>query len=655
MNQSTGVQLSEPVLANEEVVDGKSEIGGHPVEKRPLKQWVLKITDYAERLLEDLDDLDWPASIKEMQRRWIGKSHGANVTFQVEDNEVSFEVFTTRPDTLFGVTFCVLAPEHPLVAEITSPEQRAEVEAFVRSTAAKSELERTDLNKDKSGVALGAKAINPVNGEAIPIFIADYVLASYGHGAIMGVPGHDSRDHEFATKYDLSIRQVVVADEQQEDSGSGTLVNSAFLDGLSPTEAIHKIGSWLEEQGCGESTITYKLRDWLFSRQRYWGEPFPLAHDSAGNPVALNEDELPVLLPDLDDFKPSGDGSPPLAKASDWLLIDSLQGTLERETNVMPQWAGSCWYYLRYLDPNNDSSFCAPNKEQHWMPVDLYVGGGEHAVLHLLYARFWHKVLYDLGLVSTKEPFKKLVNQGMILGENGEKMSKSRGNVVNPDDIVAEYGADSLRLYEMFMGPLEARKPWQSKGVIGVHRFLKKAWRLVEQHRGDLTKTTDDENASGREPLNFVKSSHKMIKKVTEDTENLHFNTAIAAKMEWLNGASKESFVSQKTLEQFVLLLAPYSPHMAEELWSRLGHQETLAYEPWPTFDAAMAMDDMVTLSLQVNGKPRDTLELTGRPDKEFVLDMAKKSDGVARHLVGKTIRKEIYVPGRIVNFVVGP
>jgi leucyl-tRNA synthetase len=640
------------VLANEEVIDGKSEIGGHPVIKKPLRQWVLKITAYADRLLADLDEVDWPESIKEMQRNWIGKSTGARIDFKVADasgrpGSDAFTVFTTRPDTLFGATFCVLAPEHPLVGKLTTPACRAAVEAYVERTRARTDIERTDLAKEKSGEFTGAFAVNPVNGEKLPIWIADYVLMSYGHGAIMAVPGHDERDHEFAKRFELKIKRVLTGGDEPDitkkaHTGDGKLVNSGFLDGLDKKAAIDKMCAWLAEHGHGEKAITYKLRDWLFSRQRYWGEPFPIAHDKDGTPVLLDEKDLPVLLPQLEEFKPSGTGESPLGLATDWLEVESGGRKLRRETNVMPQWAGSCWYYLRFIDPRNDEAAWDPEKEKYWMPVDLYVGGVEHAVLHLLYARFWHKVLYDLSLVSTKEPFKRLVNQGMILGENGEKMSKSRGNVVNPDEIVAEWGADALRLYEMFMGPLEATKPWQTSGIVGVHRFLKRINTLV--HTAARVEKTSPE---------FEKALHKTIKKVGEDIEGLAFNTAIAAQMELLNAAYKEPGLSAAALRTMVLLMAPFAPHLAEELWESLGGKASLAYEPFPSFDPALVVDDSVVVSVQVNGKLRGTLTVAKTDAGPAVIAAAKALEAVTRQLEGKTIVKEIFVPGKIVNFVV--
>lgn len=641
------------VLANEEVIDGKSEVGDHPVIKKPMRQWVLKITAYADRLLEDLDDLDWPESLKEMQRNWIGKSLGARIHFQVKETGDQFTVFTTRPDTLFGATFCVLAPEHPLVEKITGTKEREKVEAYIDACKSKSDMERTSLNKNKTGVFLGAHAINPANQEAVPIYIADYVLATYGDGAIMAVPGHDERDHEFAQQYGIPIKRVLSGGpddiNNEAHTGDGSLVNSDFLDGLDKKTAIVKMCSWLQEQNAGEEAITYKLRDWLFSRQRYWGEPFPLAHNKDGEIVLLDEKELPVLLPELDEFKPSPDGDPPLARAKDWLNVEHQGENLKRETNTMPQWAGSCWYYLRYIDPHNDKEAWDQKKENYWMPVDLYVGGVEHAVLHLLYARFWHKVLYDCGAVSTKEPFQKLVNQGMILGENGEKMSKSRGNVINPDDVIAQHGADSLRLYEMFMGPLTATKPWQLNGILGVHRFLRRAWRLVIEEDGSISpKISDHENTDA-----FEKLYHKTLKKVENDTESMAFNTAIAAMMEFVNAAYKEEHINKETITGFILMLSPYAPHIGEELWHRVGKPDTLAYEAWPTFNPALTVEDQITISIQVNGKLRGTMEIDKSAPKEDVLSQVKSMENIAKHLDGKTLRKEIYVPGKIVNFVV--
>ncbi len=642
------------VLANEEVIDGKSEVGGFPVIKKPMRQWVLKITAYAERLLVDLEGLAWPEGIKEMQRNWIGKSIGASVTFKIDNSAETFEVFTTRPDTLFGATFCVLSPEHIAVNKITTAAQKKSVEDYINQAGAKSDLERTSLSKDKSGVFTGAYAINPVNKEKVPIWIADYVLISYGTGAIMAVPGHDERDHEFAKKFKLPIKRVLSGGKEADitvaaHAGDGKLVNSGFLDGMEKQKAIDSMCAWLEKNNCGKKSITYKLRDWLFSRQRYWGEPFPLAHDKDGNVVLIDDHELPVMLPEMEDFKPTGNGEPPLAKADDWLKIERNGKKLTRETNTMPQWAGSCWYYLRYIDPRNNEAAWSKEKEKYWMPVDLYVGGIEHAVLHLLYARFWHKVLFDLGEVSTKEPFQRLVNQGMILGENGEKMSKSRGNVVNPDDIIKDWGSDSLRLYEMFMGPLEAVKPWQTTNITGVHRFLKRFQKLICDEHGNL----QDRIGSTPSSDTFKKFLHKSIKKVTEDTENLQFNTAISAMMELVNTAYKEPAISNADAEAMTLMLAPYAPHLAEEVWEKLGHKSTLAYVSWPKFDSSLVTEDTVTLSIQVNGKLRGTLVVDKSAAKTDIIALAKKCEGVEKHLEDKEIVKEIFVPGKIVSFVV--
>ena len=640
------------VLANEEVIDGHSEVGGHPVVKKPVRQWVLKITEYAQRLLDDLDELDWPESTKEMQRNWIGRSVGANVTFKIQDDcDQQFVVFTTCPHTLFGATFCVLAPEHPLVSKITTEDRRHEVGSYVDKAATKSEVERSTVNDSKTGVFTGAYAVNPVNDEPLPIYIADYVLMNYGTGAIMAVPGHDERDHAFAKVHGLPIKQVISGPQGVDEAaytGPGTLIHSQFLDGLSCEDAVEKICVWLEEQSAGERSVRYRLRDWIFSRQRYWGEPFPLAHAANGDVIEVSEDDLPVYLPQIDDYKPTGTGEPPLSKAEEWLRYSNNNQQGMRETNIMPQWAGSCWYYLRYLDPSNTKSFCDKVKEAHWLPVDLYIGGVEHANLHLLYARFWHKVLYDLGHVTTKEPFKRIVHQGLILGSNGEKMSKSRGNVVNPDEVVAQWGADSLRLFEMFMGPLEQVKPWQTSGITGTHRFLKRVWRFAVGAEGgtstNITDSTDDE---------LLRALHKTIKKVTDDTENLRFNTAIAAMMDFVNALYKTPKISAEDMGKFVLLLGPYAPHLAEELWSVLGNQESLVRHPWPQFDPKLVVDDTCTLPIMVNGKHRANLEVAKSARQDDVILQAKELDAVRRHLEGKTVRKEVFVPGKVVNFVV--
>lgn len=670
------------VLANEEVIDGKSEVGGFPVFKKPLRQWVLKITAYAERLLNDLELLDWPESLKDMQRHWIGKSLGAMVTFKAKTtqpkSEASFEVFTTRPDTLFGATFCVLAPEHPLVAQITTAAQKAAVDDYVFQASQKSDRDRSSQPAsgggadpkggalDKTGVFTGGFAVNPANGQEIPIWIADYVLMSYGSGAIMAVPAHDERDHAFAVQFKLPITRVLTGGDQDIQKtahcGDGTLINSDFLNGLDKTKAIAAMIQWLESKKLGHGAVTYKLRDWLFSRQRYWGEPFPLALDKDGQAVPIAEGDLPVLLPEMDDFKPTKEGEPPLARApSHWSEVKEAGRTLRRETNVMPQWAGSCWYYLRFLDPKNTEKFCDLDKEKYWMPVDLYVGGAEHAVLHLLYARFWHKVLFDAGLVSTREPFLKLVHPGTVLGENNEKMSKSRGNVVNPDDIVKEFGADTLRLFEMFMGPLTATKPWQTAGISGVHRFLRRVIRLgFGEESGSSTPSSTIHN--GPESEEVLKGLHKTIRKVTEDLESLSFNTAIASMMEFVNLCYKQKSIAKDTYGTLILLLAPFAPHLAEELWEKLNlipqakphpGDRSIAYKPWPTFIEALTIDSEITLAVQVNGKLRGDLKCPKDLSKEEIFRRAKEIESVKRFTEGRSILKEIYVPGKIVSLVV--
>jgi leucyl-tRNA synthetase len=640
------------VLANEEVIDGKSERGGHPVIRKPMRQWMLKITDYAERLLEDLEELDWSESIKEMQRNWIGKSTGAEVTFAIDGHDATLKVFTTRPDTLFGATYCVLAPEHELVNVITTPECKAAVEAYIEQAARKSDLERTDLAKDKTGVFTGAYAINPVNDAKIPIWIADYVLGGYGTGAIMAVPGHDERDWEFARKFGLPIVEVVKGGNLEEGAftGDGEHVNSDFLNGLSTPDAIKKMIEWLESTGKGAGKVTYRLRDWLFSRQRYWGEPIPILHFEDGTMDTVPEEELPLLLPDIDAIEPSGTGESPLANVHDWLYVtDPRTGRkARRETNTMPQWAGSCWYYLRFIDPHNDKEICSKEKQKEWLPVDLYIGGAEHAVLHLLYARFWHKVLYDIGVVSTKEPFQKLVNQGMILGTNNEKMSKSRGNVINPDEIVQTYGADTLRMYEMFMGPLEATKPWNTNGVEGVHRFLARIWRLYVDDNGNLNAKIQDVPGDD----NFRRIWHKTIKKVTEDYENLRFNTAISQLMIFVNESYKAETLPKQAMAHFVQMLSPVAPHIAEELWEKLGHRDTITYEPWPEYDPALTVDAEVEIAVQINGKIVDRVLVASDLDETGLQEAAMKLDKVQAALNGKTVRKVIAVKGKLVNIV---
>ncbi|KAG2500715.1 hypothetical protein HYH03_001480 [Edaphochlamys debaryana] len=701
------------VLANEEVIDGLSERGGHPVVRMPMKQWMLRITAYAERLLADLDTLDWPDSIKDMQRNWIGKSEGAEVQFALAGGpgahlpaDASVSVFTTRPDTLFGATYLVLAPEHPLVAQLATPEQRPAVEAYVDAASRKSDLERTELQKDKTGVATGSFAVNPVTGERVPVWVADYVLGSYGSGAIMAVPGHDSRDHEFAVRFSLPIKQVVKPADGSEVAlpytepgvATGSSSSALSLDGLGTEAAKEAVVAWLETSGKGAKQINYKLRDWLFARQRYWGEPFPLVYpEGSDEAVPIPESELPLVLPETDNFKPSGTPESPLAVIPSWVnTVDPRDGTTpaRRETSTMPQWAGSCWYYLRYISPRHSQALVDPEAERYWMPVDLYVGGAEHAVLHLLYARFWHKVLYDLGAVTTKEPFGRLVSQGMILGEveytgfrdqdTGEwseegapgavpvkltdaevdkkgdgyvlkadskvrvsarahKMSKSRGNVINPDDVVDQFGADSLRLYEMFMGPLRDTKVWSTRGVEGVHRFLARVWRLFEGGVSDEAPTKEQ-----------MRLLHQTIKKVTTETEELRFNTGIASMMEFVNGATKDwKNRPRAAMEPFLLLLAPYAPHIAEELWQRCGHADSLTYAPWPAVDESLLVVDSVTLAVQVNGKTRGTVEVGVAAPQDEVVAAALANANVAKHTGGKELKKVIYVPGKILNLIV--
>jgi leucyl-tRNA synthetase len=727
------------VLANEDVKEGKSEIGGFPVERRFLRQWLMRITDYAERLLEDLEPLGWPESIKAMQRNWIGKSEGADVHFalasRVSDDPGSgpITVFTTRPDTLFGATYMVLSPEHPLVDRITTPEHRSAVKAYQEAAARKSDFERTEVAKKKTGVFTGAYAINPVNCEQVPVWIADYVLASYGTGAIMAVPGHDERDFEFAKQFDLPIVTVVRPPEEWlEETGStiddlregyvddGVSMNSGLLNGLPTPEAKQRIIAWLEDEHVGARRVNYKLRDWLFSRQRYWGEPFPVLHelDAAGNPTGLvrrlDVSELPLTPPDLEDFKPTGTPEGPLSKATDWVNVTIDGNRYKRETNTMPQWAGSCWYYLRYVDPKNPDALAAPAKLRHWLPVDLYVGGAEHAVLHLLYARFWHKVLFDRGYAPCPEPFQRLVNQGMILGETeltayqkdgkwvsaadvteeekaraeeGEspvkevqvteeqvekkghsfvlktdpsiridarahKMSKSRGNVVNPDDIIKEYGADSLRLYEMFMGPLEAVKPWSTRSVEGVYRFLSRVWRLVVDTDAETLKQSPavKDVEPDKETLRLL---HRTIQKVTEDTEGMRFNTAISAMMEFSNHVTKLEVRPRGVLEPFVLLLAPYAPHAAEELWRALGHTTTLAYEPWPRYDPALTKADEIEVPVQIDGKLKTRLKVPADIDDKSLEAAALADETVKAAIAGKAVKMVKVVPKRLVNVVV--
>jgi leucyl-tRNA synthetase len=639
------------VLANEEVIDGRSERGNFPVVRMPMRQWMLRITQYADRLLEDLEGLDWPESIKEMQRHWIGRSIGAEVDFPVQGHEAKITVFTTRPDTLFGATYMVLAPEHPLVDRITTPDHAEGVAAYRTLSASKSDLERTDLAKEKSGVFTGAYATNPVNGAPVPVWIGDYVLSTYGTGAIMAVPGHDQRDWEFARQFGLPIVEVISGGELDKSAhtGNGALVNSGFLDGLEVKAAKQAMVEWLEQRALGKGAVNYRLRDWLFSRQRYWGEPFPIIHLENGELLLLDESELPLKLPEVETYKASGTGESPLATITDWVEITLPDGRKgRRETNTMPQWAGSCWYYLRYMDPKNDQAPWSREKERYWMPVDLYVGGAEHAVLHLLYSRFWHKVLFDLGWVSTKEPFQRLVNQGLILGEDGQKMSKSLGNVVNPDDVIARYGADAMRLFEMFMGPLESPKPWSTTGVDGVRRFLERVWRLFVDQETDALIVRDEPTS---EPVR--RALHKATKKVSIDLEGMRFNTAISAMMEFVNVVTPTGERPRETLEPLVLLLAPFAPHLAEELWSRLGHTTTLAYAPWPTWDEALIQDSTVTYAVQVNGKLRGQVELAPDVGEADAIAAAREVENVRRFLEGQVEKKVVFVKGRMVNFVV--
>ena len=713
------------VLANEEVIDGKSERGGHPVVRLPMKQWMLRITAYADRLIADLDALDWPEPIKKMQRDWIGRSEGAQVRFRVADHDgVAIEVFTTRPDTLFGATYMVLAPEHALVGRITTPAQRGAVSAYIEAAQRKSERARVADAKTKTGVATGAFAVNPVNGEPIPIWIADYVLAGYGTGAIMAVPGHDERDFEFATAFGLPIRKVVdVAGHDLPSAGEGVSVDSGFITGLPTAQAKRKMIEWLETEAHGQGTITYKLRDWLFSRQRYWGEPFPVLHLEDGSVKLVDTSELPLLLPELDDFRPAGERETPLERASEWIATtDPATGRpARRDRNTMPQWAGSCWYFLRFVDPRNTEAPFSAEAERYWMPVDLYVGGAEHAVLHLLYARFWHKVLYDIGLVHTVEPFQKLVNQGMVLGasyryfddnigddpdatvrrysfrdvrsegegtvaigdgrpvkarfvptaqvqpsgDGGavhaqipglelecviEKMSKSRGNVVNPDEVVEEFGADSLRLYELFLGPIDKEAPWTTEGILGVFRFLQRSWRmLVDEDEPGEPALAMAEGDGTTEQARLLATT---VQGVSDDVEAMRFNTAISKLMVFVRDIGREAPIARGAADAFVRLLGPFAPHIAEELWGKLGHAESIAYAPWPVADAAMLVADTVTIAVQVNGKRRAEVEVPAQADEDAVKAAALANENVQRHLEGKTPRKVIVVKGRLVNIV---
>ncbi|MYU59981.1 leucine--tRNA ligase [Lactobacillus salivarius] len=640
------------VVANEEVIDGKTERGGFPVIRKPMRQWVLKITAYADRLIDDLDDLDWPEAIKEQQRNWIGRSVGAAINFPVSgDENTKIEVFSTRPDTIFGVAALVLAPEHELVKQLTTPEHENEVEAYIEKISHKSDLERTDLAKDKTGVFTGSYVVNPVSGEKLPIWIADYVLNSYGTGAVMVVPAHDERDHEFAQKFDLPIVQVIEGGDVQKEAytGDGVHINSDFLNGMDKEEAIGAINNWLEENGVGEKKVNYRLRDWLFSRQRYWGEPIPVIHWEDGETTLVPEDELPLYLPKATDIKPSGTGESPLANLDDWVnVVDENGRKGRRETNTMPQWAGSSWYFLRYIDPHNNHEVADYEKLKEWLPVNLYVGGAEHAVLHLLYARFWHKFLYDLGVVPTKEPFQKLVNQGMILGSNHEKMSKSKGNVVNPDDIVEQYGADTLRLYEMFMGPLDASIPWSEEGLGGAHKFINRVWNLLIDENDNLRDRVTTINNH-----DLDKIYNETVKKVTEDYEAMHFNTAISQLMVFVNNAYKADSLPLEYVEGLVKLLSPVVPHITEELWSKLGHVGSIAYAKWPTYDESKLVEDVVEIVVQINGKVRQHLQVSKDASHEELQALALNDERIKQELVDKEVKKVIAVPGKLVSIVV--
>ena len=640
------------VLSNEEVVDGKSDIGGHPVHRMPMRQWMFKITDYAESLLEGLDDLDWPESVKELQRNWIGKSEGAKVDFNVKSINKVITVYTTRPDTLFGATYMVLSPEHPLVDELVSDRNKNSVYEYKQLASAKSDFDRGEVNKNKTGVPLDAFAINPVNNQKIPIWIADYVLMSYGTGAIMAVPGHDERDYEFAKKFNLPVVEVVsggdIENEAHTDSHECVMINSSNnsgldLNGKKVSDAIESTINWLEENGKGLKTVQYKLRDWLFSRQRYWGEPLPIIHGENGEIIALNESDLPLTLPEVDKYEPTGTGESPLAGIDDWVNTDNGK----RETNTMPQWAGSCWYYLRYTDPLNEDAAWNPEKESYWMPVDLYVGGVEHAVLHLLYSRFWHHVLYDLGLVSTKEPFKKLFNQGMIGGEDGQKMSKSRGNVVNPDDVVNEYGADSFRLYEMFMGPLDKSKPWSTKGLQGCYRFTKKIWRLFTE---DKTKIISDDPSK-----DTLRIFHQTVKKVTNDLDNLSFNTAVSQMMIFINHMQNQEYYNKEILHSFLIILNPFAPHLSEELNEMFfkDNYSLLSEKHWPDYDETFIVSETITIAVQINGKTRGAIKIENGASEDLVFDIVLKDEKLSKYTIEKDIVRKIYVPNRLINIVI--
>ena len=648
------------VLANEEVVNGKSDIGGHPVVRLPMRQWILKITDYAESLLDGLDDLDWPENIKELQKNWIGKSEGVELGFEIDGHNDKINVYTTRPDTLFGASYMVLAPEHTLIHSIVTDEQRSKVEAYIDETKKKSDFDRTEVNKDKTGVFTGSYAINPFSKEKIEIWIADYVLISYGTGAIMAVPGHDERDWEFASKYNLPIVEVVEGGDVSKAAfttkGDAKIINSSndktlSMDGLTVDRAIKEAISFIEKNSIGRATVNYKLRDWLFSRQRYWGEPFPLIHKDDSVEL-IQEKDLPVMLPEVENYKPSDDGKSPLSLVKNWVEVKDESGNIIglRETNTMPQWAGSCWYFLRFTDPKNENEAWSKEKENYWMPVDLYIGGQEHAVLHLLYSRFWNHVLYDLGLVSTKEPFKKLYNQGMILGDDGTKMSKSRGNVINPEEIMDEYGADSMRLYEMFMGPLNKSKPWSTKGLQGCYRFVNKLWSIIVDENGNLSTKIIDNDEKDKDTL-FL--HHQTIKKLGEDIENLRFNTAVSQLMIYCNHLQKCNTVSKKLIEELVIILSPFVPHIAEEFWSLLGHSQTISYQSWPQYSEDLIQLDEVTIAVQVNGKLRANINVSKDSNESDVISEAMLLENVKKFTSDGNIVKTIYVPNRLLNFVV--
>lgn len=640
------------VLANEEVIDGKSERGGHPVYRRPMKQWMLKITEYAEKLIEDLDTIDWPESVKEMQRNWVGKSTGVTIQLDVKDSDLKFEVYTTRADTLFGMSYVVASPELDTIWEIVTDEQKEKVQAYVEESAQKSELERTDLSKEKTGVFSGSYAINPANGKEVPIWIGDYVLASYGTGIVMAVPGHDQRDYEFARTFDLPIIEVIEGGDLSKEAytGDGKHINSGFLDGMENSEATNAMADWLEEKGLGKRQVNYRLHDWVFSRQRYWGEPIPIIHWEDGTTTTVPEDQLPLELPKIDHIKPSGTIESPLANAESWLEVTDPETGMKgrRDTNTMPQWAGSSWYFLRFVDPHNELELASKEALEYWGNVDLYVGGAEHAVLHLLYARFWHKFLYDIGVTTEKEPFQKLVNQGMILGDNNEKMSKSRGNVVNPDDVVEEYGADTLRLYEMFMGPLESAVAWSEDGLDGSRRFLDRVWRLILDEEGELRDRITTINDG---QLDVV--YHQTVKKVTEDFENMNFNTAISQMMIFINEANKATSLPFDYMKGFIKLLAPVAPHLSEELWQRLTQsQDGISYEPWPEYDENLLTEDTVEVVFQVNGKVRAKDQAASDISKDDLEALALANETIQSNLEGLDIVKVIVLPGKLVNIV---